>query len=343
MTENDQQPRNDRDDVAILVRLAGKRRAVPPVRAERVRAAARAQWQQEVRRRSRGRFFWAAAGLAVAASLILFVAVGILPLGGSATVNSGPMVVESLTGEAWTRDATEGTNPALLSLSIGDEILPGAELLTADGSRVAVRLNSGHSVRVDTTSSLRFEAGSISLDRGAVYVDSGANVSRTLDVLTPYGAVREIGTQFEVRLEPQSLRVRLREGEVMVRRGGESHRVVEGNELSWNRDGSVTRGSLSTFAPEWGWITDVTPMLDLEGLTARAFLNWVARERGLTVAFADQDVARSAAETVLSGTTEKLTLDEVLDAVLPTCRLNYRIDGAVLVIAAAPEEEPPVG
>ena len=61
----------ERDDIATLVRLAGKRRAVPDERAERVRSAARAQWRQEVRRRSRRRYAWYAAGLAAAASLAL--------------------------------------------------------------------------------------------------------------------------------------------------------------------------------------------------------------------------------------------------------------------------------
>ena len=93
--KQDTEPRNDRDDVAALVRLAGKRQAVPRDRADRVRAAARAQWQAEVRRRSRKRHLWAGAGLAAAASLVLAVTLQILPVGpGAPTVSPTPVLVE---------------------------------------------------------------------------------------------------------------------------------------------------------------------------------------------------------------------------------------------------------
>ena len=46
----------NRDDIATLVRLAGKRRNVPAERTERVREAARAQWQREIRLQSRKRW-----------------------------------------------------------------------------------------------------------------------------------------------------------------------------------------------------------------------------------------------------------------------------------------------
>lgn len=334
--EHEDRARADRDDIAVLVRLAGKRRAVPPVRAERVREAARTEWRQVVRRRSRARRLWTAAGLTAAAVLILAAALGLFPRGTSAPVDDGPIVVESVIGQVWTREASS----ARRSLGPGDALRAGSELLTADGGRAAIRLGSGHSVRIDTSTSLRLvDAASLALDRGAIYVDSGPAGAGEVKVVTPFGVVREIGTQFEVRLEERLLRVRLREGAVVVRRGSRSHEVVEGHELTWSSDGVLSRGELSPHGPEWTWIAGVTPMLDLEGRTARTFLNWVARERGLRLAFADERVARAAGETVLSGTTERLTLDEALDAVLPTCRMTYRIDGALLIIAAVPDEE----
>jgi hypothetical protein len=76
----------------------------------------------------------------------------------------------------------------------------------------------------------------------------------------------------------------------------------------------------------------VTPTFDLEGLTARAFLDRVARERGWTLTFADAELARSAEEIVLAGTVERLTLEQSLDAVLPTCRMTHRLDDGVLRI-----------
>jgi ferric-dicitrate binding protein FerR (iron transport regulator) len=169
-------------------------------------------------------------------------------------------------------------------------------------------------------------------------VDSGfeATPDATLDVRTPFGLIREIGTQFEVRLDDESVRVRLREGAVIVHGADRKHEVHAGSELTVNRDGSVVRGTIPTYGPEWNWLVGVTPMPDLEGRSARAFLEWVARERGWTLAFADEAVARAAGEVVLGGTVQGLTLDEALDAVLPTCRMSYRIERGVLVIAAMP-------
>jgi len=59
-------------------------------------------------------------------------------------------------------------------------------------------------------------------------------------------------------------------------------------------------------------------MLDLEGRSAKGFLEWVARERGWVLAFTDEDVARAAEDTMLSGVLGRLTLDEALDAVQET-------------------------
>ena len=35
----------------------------------------------------------------------------------------------------------------------------------------------------------------------------------------------------------------------------------------------------------------------------------------------------------------KLTLEEALDAVLPTCRMTYRVEKGVLLIAAATDDQ----
>ncbi len=147
--------------------------------------------------------------------------------------------------------------------------------------------------------------------------------------------VREIGTQFEVRLSDETVRVRLREGTVVVHRGEESHELHAGAELEVSVDGSVVRRPVSLHADAWDWATSIAPMPDLEGLTAREFLDWVARERAWTLAFTDEGVARSAEEIVLGGSAARLTLDEALDAVLPTCGLTYRVADGVLVVAGS--------
>ncbi len=156
-----------------------------------------------------------------------------------------------------------------------------------------------------------------------------------MDVHTPLGRIQSLGTQFEIRLRQDSVRVRQREGTVVLHHGEGSHEVQAGTELEMDRDGSVVGRPLSAYGPEWDWIVGITPMIDLEGLTARDFLEWVARERGWRLAFTDADVALASGEIVLGGTASELTSDEALNAVLPTCRMTYDVREGVLLIAAA--------
>lgn len=331
MNDDRENSMGDRDDVARLVRLAGKRPSVPRERAERVRAAAEAQWQEEVRRRARRRFVWSAAALATAASLAVAITLTLIPSGsGVPTGSIAAISVETLSGTAWSRSGAEENRP----LAVGDGLGLGSELATDGGSRAAVRLASGHSVRLDASTRIRLlDDDSLAVDRGAIYVDSGVGTTtRALDVHTPLGVIEETGTQFEVRLEGDAVRVRLREGAVVVHQDDLDHDVEVGTELALNRDGSVTRRALPTHGAEWEWIVGITPMMDLEGRTAMEFLEWVARERGWTLAFTDDNVARFAGETVLGGALGRLTLEEALDAVLPTCQMSYDVRAGVLVV-----------
>jgi ferric-dicitrate binding protein FerR (iron transport regulator) len=274
--------------------------------------------------------------MTAAASLVLALALTFLPSGTGVPAGSDAVVlVEALSGSAWSRFGADENR----SLTEGDSLQPGSELATAEESRAAIRLVSGHSVRLDASTGIRLlDDGSLALDRGAVYVDSGldATTTRALDVHTPLGVIEEIGTQFEVRLENDFVRVRLREGSVVIRQDDRDHELQVGTELELGPDGSVARRALPTHGSEWDWFVGITPMLDLEGRTAMEFLDWVARERGWTLAFTDDSVARFADETVLGGALERLTLAEALDAVLPTCQMTYQVRNGVLVVAATP-------
>lgn len=340
---------NDRDDVGRLIQLAGKRRPVPPHRAERVKVTARQDWRREVRGRSRRRHLAAAAGLAAAVVLAAAMRVFWSGAGGPDVAPVGPYVVEALAGSAWSRVLADETSRALAAAA-GDRIAVGSEFKTGHSGRAAVRLASGHSVRLDLQTIIRvLEDGSLALDQGAIYIDSGIRAggagdgSRTgvggsgaLDVHTPFGVVREVGTQFEVRLEESNVRVRLREGAVMVRQGDQSHEVLAGTELYLGVGGSVTRSEISPYEAAWDWIAGVTPMPDVENRTVQAFLEWVARERGWTLSYADESVARAAGEITLSGMTSLLTLDEALEAVLLTSRMTHRVQDGSLMIDAVP-------
>jgi hypothetical protein len=334
MNPDDDASVDPRDDVAALIRLAGRRPAVPEEVAARVRAAAREHWRHGVRRRARVRYLWTGAVAATAASAAVAIALSVFRRDTAAPlVAQASIRVESVVGSAWIRDGREGAAPPR-ALQVGAGVAIRSEIETGDGGRVAVRLPSGHSVRLDSASRIRILGRkTVALDRGALYADSGRQAPPApLSIRTPLGDIRETGTQFEVRLGAGSVRIRVREGSVVLRAADRVHRVDASTELEADGRGSSTTRTISTYGPEWDWIAGITPMPELEGLTARAFLDWVAREGGWTLHLADEEAARRAAQTVLRGSVDGLTLDQALDAVLPTCGMVHRIDDGRLIV-----------
>jgi len=73
----------------------------------------------------------------------------------------------------------------------------------------------------------------------------------------------------------------------------------------------------------------------LEGRPLTEFLAWAEREGGRPIRFADPALERANAATIVYGAIERLTVDEALDVVLPSCGLARRNDGDVITIVAA--------
>jgi ferric-dicitrate binding protein FerR (iron transport regulator) len=226
---------------------------------------------------------------------------------------------------------------------VGESVSPGAELANEEEGRIAVRSEAGHSFRLDVATRVRIISPvAVALDRGRVYVDSGLQpdpAAASLEIHTPFGIVREVGTQFEVRLSDDALRIRVREGSVRMDGDRGTYDVEVGKELRLDDRGVPTWTDLPPYGPEWDWLSRIVPVFDLEGSSARDFLEWVSRERGWTLQFADARVGRSAAQIVLRGSIEGLTLDEALAAVLPTCHMTHRVENGILVIEAVADGE----
>jgi ferric-dicitrate binding protein FerR (iron transport regulator) len=335
--DEERRKRNEKpDDVGALLRLAGKREPLPQQRFDRVRAAAHGQWRKETRGRKRQRILWTAASLLAAASAVFFLIVSFLPRGGGESQPYAAVRIEALSGLAQLREPKPGSGSRFCRAAVGDEIAAGSEIFTLGEGRAALRLVSGHSMRLDGATKIRWHGGnSFDLTGGAVYVDSGAEVrsGSKVAIRTPFGSVHDVGTQFEVRLTGESIRLRLREGAVVLHGTDGVHEVAAGTELKMTLDGDTVRRTIAPDGPEWDWVTAIAPMPDLDGRSAHAFLEWVAREHGWTLTFADETLARTAEEVLLDGSFSQLTPDQALDAVLPTCRMSYRIDAGKLIVS----------
>jgi hypothetical protein len=134
-------------------------------------------------------------------------------------------------------------------LSRGDAIRANATVSTGAGRRATLRLGNGAELRLDADSAVRFPAGAaagtVALDRGALFVHTGSTAAerRSVEIRTAAGVARDIGTSFEVRVIGDATRVRVRDGIVqlvpLVRTGGDAaaHTAGRGVELLATRHG----------------------------------------------------------------------------------------------------------
>ncbi len=318
----------DGEVIGRLLRLAGPRPGAPREMEERVKGVVHERWRESVSARRRRRaLFWSAGSLAAAAATV--VAVGVAGRrSGQAPPQAGDPAGTVLLATGLLR-GPEGT-----ALTPGSDVDRGAALETAADSRAAIRLSGGASIRLDRATRVTLEGDSLlDLERGAVYVDSGgAAVEGVVAIRTGLGMVRDVGTQFEVRVQDRGLKVRVRDGIVHVDRRGDVREVASGIQLTLDEIGEARFEPVARHGPDWEWVLDVAPRFELEGRTLGAFLAWVSSETGLRVTFSAELAGRDVTGIVLHGSVAGLRPDQAPEAVLPTCGLSHRVDGDTLVV-----------
>jgi ferric-dicitrate binding protein FerR (iron transport regulator) len=336
---------DEEKELRELLEEAGPRPPLAETDLERIRGAARAEWRgrwASGRSGSRRSTWAAAAALLLGAATLLLVRRAPTPAAAP-----GVATVERVTGDvAWT---ARGTSSAALSAdAVGRAIPEGAAIETRAGAspgRLALRMAGGASVRLDAATRVKLASASVvELESGAIYVDTGGPAAghESVAVRTGAGVFRSIGTQFEVQAEGGATRLRVREGRVRLDRGADSLSTEAGQELVVRRDGTVERRETAADGPEWEWIVAGAPMPDIEGVKVRTFLDWLARERGWRVEFADAETAALADSVVLHGSIAHLTPIEAPDVVLPSSGLGYRVAKGKLVVFAAGDAREPV-
>lgn len=318
----------DGDLVETLIRTAG-RRAEPPADAYRaVLAAAEATWHRKVKRRR----YWRT-GAGIAATLVL-LATGLAllrPIYRAMTATEVALV-ERLGGDVEARLAGADAWWPLTDASSG--LRAGTRLRTGPTGRADLRLEGDVSLRIATLTEIELRApDAVRLRRGAVYADTGPRNSRGIGIDTPMGVARDLGTQFEVRYTNDVLRLRVREGRVSLQRASGDVTAAAGEQLTIDLGGSMTRRIIGHDGNEWAWAETMTPVPDFDGQPATALLEWVSRETGRPVLFADPQVEQKAATVILHGPIGSLAPLEALRVMLATTDLTYEIlpDGTIEV------------
>lgn len=315
------------DDIRRLLVEAGPPPTLPAADLEAIRRAAEREWRGQslspiFEGRSRRAY------LAMAASLVLVLAAVWLYMSGRSPLASATVATIELLRE------DPGAPPA--RFDVGDELVAGAELSTVSSrARLALRMISGHSVRVDADSRVRLASAiRLELERGALYVDSGAEAAaHDLEIVTPLGTVREVGTQYEVRVDGM-MRLRVREGSVSLSRSGQTFSAARGEQLTVDARGEVDRSTVAVAGPDWAWVLETAPSIEVEGRTLAAYLEWVSRETGWQVRYDDPALENLATEIVY-GSIDGLTPEASLEAVLPSSGLGHRLEDQTLVIVQA--------
>jgi hypothetical protein len=322
----------DRDDLepdamAQMLQAAGARVPVSPVRAARVRAAVRASWvrrrdRQAVRRR-------AMVGGLLGAAAALLIAVTPFPIGER---TAAPMTVAHIA-------RIDGGG---LSLRPGDTVRTGDWIATGAATRAALLFVDGTSVRLDEASRVRVRsAQDVELASGALYVDTGDTGGQFL-VHTPFGTARDVGTQFEVRLIGDTLRLRVRTGIVELTDRGRAISGRAGTEITLSRAEAASR-PIAPHDAEWEWASRLGPAASMEGESLAAYLRHLAREQGWAVAYADPALAREAEAIVLHGAVDSLSVRDRVEVAVAASGLRHRVDGGTLLVFRAGSGGPAEG
>ncbi len=269
--------------VERLLELAGPPPNVPKKLYDEVRGTARVAWlakveERRVRQRRRRNVYLLAALVVLALGTGLY-----FRLAGS---GSEPLAVV----EAWSGIPTPG-------FPVGGDIMAGMEIATSDASRVALRLVGGASLRLDRgTRLLLVTPNMIWFENGTVYIDTGTDGSgAAVEVRTPQGVVTDVGTQFEVRQDEGSLRLRVREGEVRLALADDNLLSAQaGVALTVLSDGTVEREAVAPHGEGWEWVLRAAPSFELEGKSVAEALDWIVRETGWELRFADEELRRVA-------------------------------------------------
>ncbi|MDB6088013.1 MAG: hypothetical protein JWN85_797 [Gammaproteobacteria bacterium] len=335
MTERHSGDGEERSDAEVDSALTDALRTRPmdPRALARMREAVAHEWRASVATEHRPlrsrRWLWT--------SLAAAVAISTLTLGWFAWPVTAPVsfgsIARSETGDVEVRSALVLHH----ALHAGDVLRTG-DKFTAQGPTL-VALSSGGTLRIAGNSVVEItSATEIRLERGMIYVDKPPALggSGRLRVLTQAGLLEHLGTAFEVLSEGQKVRVRVREGRIRMHTGSSDVVADAGTELLATPDREVSQHPIPTYGGDWLWVAALTPDYDIEGQALLGYLQWVTRELGQRLEFADAHAREVAERTILHGTVRGRAPLDSLANVLATTTLAYELRGDTIWIQSPP-------
>lgn len=335
MTATPDNPHPDDEGIEQLLREVGVRDLPAPEVMEEVRDAVHGEWRHMVGQRARRRRivgYAMAAGVAAVALAVTFTVQFI------ATPTVALARVARVVGSLEVDPAGFGEWRAVLP---GEQVKTGDTVRTDESSSAALDFGNGVSVRIDSSSLIEFTAPErLALDHGGVYVDAdprlaaGASKPSGLVVETPYGSVRHLGTQYQVRATRTGIEVSVREGRVEIANAAGTHTGAAGDQLHVARDGELSRSTISPHDSAWQWASRVAPAIEIEQRPLTALADWVSRETGKRIVYASPQLQAQAAQLILRGSVDELSPEQALAAALAPTSFEHRETSSTIEIRA---------
>jgi ferric-dicitrate binding protein FerR (iron transport regulator) len=315
------------DVLERLISAAGKRETPPALAYERALEAATRTWREQVRRRR-----WRVASSIAAGAAVAAVGIGIAVRSvDSPQTSSQPIAsVSRVIGDARVRTDAFSWRSLHDAASLSAGAVVRVETASAAALKIgaaAVRIAGDAEIVVESPSRLR-------LRHGKVYVDTGAGESTgAMLVVTDSTSVSDVGTQFEVQERDDVVRVRVREGVVLLEHNGVRRRGAAGDQIHVDSAGVVSVSTIAPNDPDWRWIESLATAPDIDDQPLTVLLAWVARETGSSVRYATPDIERKATATILHGSIRNLEPLVALSVMLATTDLRHELlpDGTIMI------------
>lgn len=306
------------DEVARLLRLAGPRPQPEAELETMARAAVEHEWRSMLKQR---RHLRARRGWLAAAVIALTVTAGVV--GIRVTRNSAPAWVGTIVSSRGPLQVTPTLGHGLDSS--GDALVAGTRIETGNGGGALLAVGSV-ALRLAGDSALILQSThAVHLLKGSIYVDSGGRLdsARSLLVETEFGSVSHRGTQYQVQAMPgRYLFAAVREGQVVVTAATGVVSLARGDAVRVTAANEILRETLPPYSEAWQWVSEYAPEVSIDGRPLSAFIDWYARETGLTLRFVAPATRADADRTILRGTVSGLSPQQALAAVLATTDLD---------------------
>ena len=330
---------NDDTTFANLMKLAGERPAVPFSIESRVYHRVQEEWRNSTVQPNADKVYkevhksWRRDALR--GTLLRWIA----PVGVAATVviamifASGPAPV--IVNVAATVSRVVGPDAMSSKYSKGAPVLAGDIISTGPDEGLSLLLARSESLRIDENTRIRVDAADqFTLLGGRVYADTGQFVYRNggLKIETEFGVVTDVGTQFSVAANDQLLDVAVREGRVDVQGESDTYAARMGERLTLVPGEGASVADIDSHDDYWNWVVELAPTFDMTNKSLLDFLKWAARETGRELQFESNESRMSAMRTDVHGSADGLTPDEVLEAVLATTTVRYRLEDDTIII-----------